>query len=458
MIHRFKTMLVKLKNRDAKSKALAKNIIISFGVKGLAILVAFINIPIFMDYFENGTVLGLWFTLLSMLTWILMFDFGIGNGLRNYLVIALEKKNINECKKLIASAYCSVFVMVFFLSMLACFLVPQVNWNSLCNISTMLVSEDTMTKAILMLTIGILIQFLLKLITSIMYAMQQSAIPNFLVLSSNVLLLLSTFILNTGDCQKNLLRLSMAYVVTANLPLLIATIYVFRKPLQNIGIHIRYWSKRETLKIIELGLGFLILQLLSMATFNTSEFYIMRFIGPNEVVPYQVYRKLFSLVSTFFILAMTPMWSAITQASVQQDNCWIYNLYYKIIKLFSLFALGSIFVVLISQVLVDIWLKGKRIEMNFLYGLIFAAYNIEYMWISLHSQFENGLKKLSAQKLGYIISTIALPFFSFVLSKINGNWIMIVLGSVIALLPICILQYINIKKYFQIKVDVKSLK
>ena len=449
MAQKIKAMLERMKNGDTKSKALAKNIILSFGVKGLAVLVALVNMPIFMDYFEDSSVLGVWFTLLSMLNWVLMFDLGIGNGLRNYLVIALEKKDTDECKRLIASAYCSVSTLVVVLSVVAYFLIPQVNWNSVCNISTQLISAGTLTTVIRMLAIGILLQFLLKLITSILYAMQQSAIPNFLLLSSNVLLLLSTFILNTGDPQRNLIRLSMAYVLTANLPMLIATVYVFVKPLRGIGIHINYWSRKETAQIIGLGIGFLTLQLLSMATFNTREFYIMRFIGPNEVVPYQVYHKLFSLVSTFFVLAMTPMWSAITQAAAQHDDCWIKRLYSKIVKAFFLFAFGSVLVVLSSQLLVNIWLQEKSIEMNLLYGFAFAIYNIEYMWISLHSQFENGLKRLRAQKWGYSISTIALPILSWFFSKLTGNWIMVVVSSIIALLPICLFQYFNMKKCFQ---------
>jgi len=250
----------RLHKGDPKSKTLIKNIISSFGVKGLAFLVSLINIPIFMDYFENSSVLGVWFTLLSMLNWILTFDLGIGNGLRNYLVIALEKKDIIECRKLIASAYFSISTLVIVFSSIAYFTIPLLNWNSICNVKIEMISPDVFSFVIQLLAIGILIQFLLKVITSVLYAMQKPAIPNFLVLISNVLLLGSTFLLNTGDPQENLKRLSLAYILTANLPMLITTIFVFSSPLKSIGIHPGLISISHIKKIIGLGVSFLVLQ------------------------------------------------------------------------------------------------------------------------------------------------------------------------------------------------------
>lgn len=449
MFFKAKELLARFREGDAKSKELVKNIALSFGVKGLAILVSLINMPIFMGYFENSAILGVWFTLLSMLNWILTFDLGIGNGLRNYLVIALERNDEKECRHLISSAYCSIFILILVLSSVAFVMIPKADWNAVCNIDRGAISQSALVSAIQLLSIGVLIQFLLKIITSILYAMQKPAVPNFLLLISNVLLLASTFVLNSGDPQKNLLRLAAAYVLTANLPMLVTTIIVFLKPLRNIGIHPSFWTATHTKQILGLGLDFLALQLLSMACFNTREFYIMRFLGPEEVVPYQIYNRLFSLVSTFFVLAMTPMWSAITQAYAQKDTAWIKATYKNTKKLLWLFTFGSVLVVLLSQVFVNIWLGSRRIEMSLPFGVLFALFNIEYMWINLHSQFENGLKRLRAQKIGYLFAAIAFPLLSFGVAKYTHSWIAIVASNIASLLPLCVFQFFYMKQYFK---------
>lgn len=441
---------------DTKTKTLYKNILLSFGVKGFAILVSLVNMPVFMGYFNDDKVLGLWFTMLSMLNWILTFDLGIGNGLRNYLVIALENDDRKECSRLISSAYCSIGVMMLFFSVITFLSVPYFNWNEICNIPVESVSFSVLVQTLRILLIGVWMQFFLKLVNTILYAMQQSAIPNLLILMSNCLLLLATFVLKTDNTEENLIRLAIAYIFTANMPMVFATFFVFKTKLKKVRVSRNDWTIMHTKQIIKLGSSFLLLQLLSMASFNTREFYIMCFVDPAGVVPYQVYHKLFSLVSTFFVLATTPLWSAITQAFAQKDVEWIKKTYKKGLLLFMLFSLGSIVVITMAPLLVKIWLGQKAIEINFSYSILFALFNIEYMWITFHSHFENGMSKLKVQKIGYVISTLLLPVLSYFMVIKSVQWISVVMANIIALLPLSIMQPLYLKKSIKLLQMVNS--
>ena len=78
---------------DSKSKKLIINSNLSLIVKGSSLFVSLFTMPAYMRIFKEQEVLGLWFTTLSVLSWILTFDLGIGNGLRNHLVKPLMENN-----------------------------------------------------------------------------------------------------------------------------------------------------------------------------------------------------------------------------------------------------------------------------------------------------------------------------------------------------------------------------
>lgn len=92
-----------MKVLDAKTiknnKGIVANIVAAFGIKGLGMIVNMLSMPLYIDYFGNNMILGLWFTILTVVNWILSFDVGIGNGLRNHLTKALSKrimKRVND--------------------------------------------------------------------------------------------------------------------------------------------------------------------------------------------------------------------------------------------------------------------------------------------------------------------------------------------------------------------------
>lgn len=81
-----------LKGVQGNTKIVIRNTFYAFVIKGIALAISFFSTPAFIRYFDNNEVLGLWYTLLSILTWFLSFDLGIGNGIRNHLVVAITEK------------------------------------------------------------------------------------------------------------------------------------------------------------------------------------------------------------------------------------------------------------------------------------------------------------------------------------------------------------------------------
>ena len=76
---------------DKDNRTLLLNVAGNYLVKGGAMLVSLLMMPAYMRYFESQAVLGMWFTLIQLLNWIMLLDFGIGGGLRNKIVEPLQK-------------------------------------------------------------------------------------------------------------------------------------------------------------------------------------------------------------------------------------------------------------------------------------------------------------------------------------------------------------------------------
>ena len=94
-----------IKTKIQNNKSIVINVLGAFIIKGLGLIVNLIALPLYISYFNDNAVLGVWFTILSVLNWILSFDVGIGNGLRNHLTVALTNKDYEEGKRLISSSY-----------------------------------------------------------------------------------------------------------------------------------------------------------------------------------------------------------------------------------------------------------------------------------------------------------------------------------------------------------------
>lgn len=203
-----------------------RNTMIATVVKGGSLAVALFTTPAYMHYFNNAEVLGVWFTLLSVLAWILNCDMGIGNGLRNQLVYAINAKDWLKAKKYISSSYFFLFGIGITILLSVLIVENYLSWNKVFNISSELVGERTMIKVVQILFIAIVLQFILRLATSILYALQEAFVPGLLNLATNLIMLIFVVFSNKIGENNNLILLAVVYLIAVNLPLVIATFWI----------------------------------------------------------------------------------------------------------------------------------------------------------------------------------------------------------------------------------------
>ena len=126
------------------TKKLIENIIGAITLKGGGLLINLIMTPLYIRYFNDNIFLGIWFTLYSMLSWILNFDFGIGNGLRNNLTVALSNKNNRKAGDIIFSSYFITLLFCLFLLVVYFGINRFIDWQVVLNLSPDAVSKEVL--------------------------------------------------------------------------------------------------------------------------------------------------------------------------------------------------------------------------------------------------------------------------------------------------------------------------
>ena len=438
-------MIQKLKKRISNNRLLFGNIIGALFIRGLGMLFSILALPLYMSYFPDNIILGVWFTIITVLSWILSFDLGIGSGLRNHLTKAIVKKNYIEAKELISSAYTLLGLFTVCISLFFVTFSPLVDWNRIFNIAIDVFPQQQLRYCVNLIVVGIFLSFFLRLVNSILYALQYSAANNFISFISQFLLVGFLFVVKPSDDMiDNFKVLSYYYAGAVNIALVVATIIVFtRTKLKCCKPSFIYYNNNSAKSVMSLGIKFLIAQILYMIISVTNEWFIAKFYGPEYCVEYQIYNKVFFSIVTLYHLALTPLWSAITKAYAEKKYTWL-------IKLRNTLYLSTImlFVVLIAflpvmQYVIDIWLGSRSIEINYLYASIFVLFGIANIWMANMSIFNSGLGVLDLTIGCNSVAVLIKVLGIVLLSGYFDSWIFVIVATLIGSIPYCVLMPIQ---------------
>lgn len=437
---------------DKNTKSVVLNIVYSYGIKGLSMFIGLFTTPAYIRYFHNNEIMGVWFTILSVLAWILNCDMGIGNGLRNKLVAAMESDDPQEGKKYVSSAYYFSFAVAIAIITVVILLSGIINWNRVFNIDVEILDKDTLMKAVIILIVSICLQLVLRLITSILYALQKAFIPSLLNLITNVIMLGFTTIATALDMNGSFINMAWAYLIAVNLPLVMTTMFVFYFSNPELCPSVKLYAHKYAVSTLKIGGAFLWIQLMAMILNSTNSYLVTIFLGNAAVVDFNIYFKIFSMIGTLVTLGSTPIWSAATKAQVEKNYKWLYSLFKKFSALSILGILGEFLLIIPLQFVFDLWLRESTISVNYWTALIFATFGAIMIWSSSITCFVNGLGDLKLQAIFLTIgAAIDIPL-TYIFAKITNSYTSVCLANIIAFLPYLIVQTKWLICYLRMKV------
>jgi len=427
---------LKLKIRDFFTKGhertlLAKrNIIGTFGIKGISIIVQFLLVPLTLNYL-NPVKYGIWLTLSAVIGWLSFFDIGLGNGLRNKLTEALAINDFKLAKIYVSTTYAVLFLiisgMLFFFLMIN----PFLNWSKILNATSEMAGELSMIAVTVFTFFSI--RFILNLIGVIFTSNQLPIYNEGFALLGNLIALLAIFII-TKTSQGNLLYISIAYSSAPVIILIIVSVYFFNGKYQLIKPSIKAVNFKYFKPLAGLGVKFFVLQLAVLIIFSTDNMIITQLLGPAEVIPYNIAFRYFGISIMIFSIILSPFWSAFTDAMAKKEMVWIENSIKKLLKIWLIVAvLGVVLMIIISKYFYLMWV-GDKVHIPLLLSVFMGIYAIIMTWNNIFTFLLNGIGKIKLQMYyGIIGMLINIPVSIFLAKNLGMGSTGVILGTCISL-------------------------
>lgn len=428
-----KLNLITLRNKTVM------NIVLNIIIKGFATLISFLIINSSIKYFTNNGEYGVWLTLLSILTWISVFDFGIGNGLRNNFLKSYLKKDFIQSKKYISTSY---FVVSIIALSLICFFLVLYNFLDIGNF--MLNKDDIQYKnevnfAIKILVIGTIINFVLQLINPLMHAFQKSYIPGLISLLSNILFYIS-IICSDFFFKGNIINISMMYISSVLFINILSNVVFYK----NVNIKFRPSINTVDRKLfkntLNLGYKFFLLQLFALILFSTDSFLALKLLDGSTVTEYQITLKIFSICTIIFSLVMGPIWTVFSKHFFNDEKLKLIGVMKKIFILFIILSIFSVILIFFNNTFLTILTSGELKNIDYKLSISICVYTIITMWINIFAYFSNSIGKVNTQIITMGIGALLnIPLSIFLVEYLNFGIEGIIIATIISQLPFCLL-------------------
>ncbi len=403
---------------NQRSLEAKKNIVGSFLIKGISIIVGLLLVRVTIDY-VNPSQYGIWLTLSSMIGWISFFDIGFTHGLRNKFAEAKAKGENDEVKIYISTTYYFIGVIFIALWLLLLIINQFISWHVLLNLPENM--ENEISRLAIIVFTYFCFQFIFRIINTILTADQQPAKASLVDTLSQVFTLAIIFIL-TKFTSGSLLYLGLAVGIAPTIILLTANVFFFNTKFKEYKPSLKFVKKAYAKDIMKLGTKFFVLQISAMIQFETSLFIIAHFFEDKALITnYNIAYKYFFTLQMVFMIFLTPLWSGVTDAYSKKDMAWIKNAIKKYLLLLVPFILAGIVMLVFSNTVYDLWLGKDKVQIDFSLSLLFLVFFSTGMFASIFVSVINGIGALRIQFIAAIISSICFFCLAILFIK-QFNW------------------------------------
>lgn len=393
--------LSKFLSGNSRSVTIKKNIIGSFFIRGLSIIISLMLVPLTLGY-VSSELYGIWLTLSSIVVWLNFFDIGFGLGLKNKLAEAVALQDWKRARSLVSTTYFIMILIFVPICLLLEFIVPLVNWSSFLNVHE--TYNLQITKAIHVLIACFCLQMIINVFISVVSAFQKVALSSAFPVIGNLLSLIIIYLL-TKTREPSLVALAFAISAMPIIVIGIFSVILFNGKFKRIKPSYKSIDKRYVSDLFGLGIKFFFIQIQLVVLYQSTNILISNVSGPNEVTSYNIAYKCLSTIMMVFSIIISPLWPAFTDAYAKKDFTWMKNIYSKMSKIYIIVAFLLLCMIIGSPIIYQLWI-GDKANIPFSMTCAIGIYMMIFSWDSLQISLINGIGAIKLQTCVTLIGLI----------------------------------------------------
>lgn len=413
-----------------RTNRILKNIKGLFVIKGASIGLRLLLVPMTLNYLEPEKF-GIWMTLSSIIEMMILFEFGLGNGLRNKLTASLANDDIELSNVYISTTYAITAIILIPLIAFLTVLNQFVDWSAVLNASESMSSELNELVSWMLLFYGL--KLFVSLILSVSKANHMPVYGGMIELVSDIFSLVTIYFL-IEYTDNSLLYLGFSKFFIISLVPLLASVYLYKTKFKNQLPSINYIEFKRTKEILSLSWKFFVIQISSIIIFSTDNIIISHLFGPENVTPYVIVFQYFNLIAIFFAIVSTPLWSAYTEAYEKDDYNWIKNTVKKMLLLWLAIILAVVIMIVVAKDVIRLWL-GRELVIDMWLVIFMGVYVLVQSWNRIFSWVLNGIGEVNITVYLLIIgAVINIPISIYLAVEMDMNNAGVILGTVFSLI------------------------
>ncbi|HPL48838.1 MAG TPA: oligosaccharide flippase family protein [Smithella sp.] len=404
------------------SSSLISKIIIS--------LIGLISIPLTINYLGKEPF-GLWMVISSLIVWLQLTDFGIGNGLVNAIAEANGRNDKTAACSYFSTTFYSISGITLILAAPVVMITFFAPWDKVININNIALAQDA-KYCFSVLSLFFFINMPLSIANKALVAYQKAYLVNITQIITSLCSLL--FLIIAISMKLNLIWLVSLVSSGVLLGNIVSWILLYRN-IPWLRLQLRMSSRHSFHRVAKSSVPLFLFQIGALLLNQSVNIILAHLAGLKIVADYNILLKIYTVVYSIGISFSSPFYPAIREAFEKKEFRWVSNAVKRVTALrLAILIIPAVLLVFVGDQLIVFWIRQPLSE-NFghmgwlcfgicmiLSGLSATLSEVlmvlDYIYSQLHTVFANAIVFISFSFLLVPQYSLAGFYMSFVISMI----------------------------------------